>query len=168
MPIESQKPRPNNSIINFFSMLLLSSLSLKSRMRLAPTPVVDFFPFFVTDPVSLPSESPISTHPPLALILHSPTPRSHSPLTHPSLSFSTHPPLALILHSPTPRSHSPLTHPSLSFSTHPPLALILHSHPTPAKPLFTQSSHLSLSLPLLLLPSNLSASAIDGTIACVI
>ena len=41
-------------------------------------------------------------------------------------------------------------------------ALILRSPPTPAKSLFTQSSHPTLGLPLLLPSSTLSASARDG------
>ena len=48
----------------------------------------------------------------------------------------------------TTRLHSPLS-----------LALILHSPPTQGKSLFTQSSHLSLGLPLLFRPSALNASA---------
>ena len=40
-------------------------------------------------------------------------------------------------------------------------ALILRSPPTPAKSLFTQSSHPTLGLPLLLPSSTLSASATD-------
>ena len=57
-----------------------------------------------------------------------------------------------------------LHHPSsLSIS----LALVLHSSPRPAKSLFTQTSSLCLGLPLLFLPSTLSSSAIDGTIASI-
>ena len=40
------------------------------------------------------------------------------------------------------------------------LALVLHSPPTPTKYFFMQSSHLSLGLPLLLLPSTLSTSVL--------
>ena len=56
------------------------------------------------------------------------------------------------------RLHSP--HPSLSFSTPPSHTVILHS-PLPFPPnLFSQSSRLGLGLPLLLLPSTLSGSAL--------
>ena len=53
--------------------------------------------------------------------------------------------------------HCRLHHPS---PPPPPLALVLHSLLTPTKSLFTQSSHLSLGLPPLLLHTTLSASAL--------
>ena len=52
-------------------LLLLSALSMKSWGRLALIPVTDLFPFFVIDPVSLPSPPPIATVLSLVLVLHS-------------------------------------------------------------------------------------------------
>ena len=49
---------------------------------------------------------------------------------------------------------------SFSVSTPRPIAVVLHSSPTPAKSLYTSSSHLSRSLPVRLLPSTLSPSAV--------
>ena len=61
-------------------LFLLSSLSLKSGVRLALIPVCDFFyPSSVTDRISLPSPPPVSTPPSLALVLHQGSPfRCHS------------------------------------------------------------------------------------------
>ena len=101
-------------------LLLFSSLSLVSGVRLASIPVVDFFPFFVTNHFF----TAVSTN------------RLHS--LHPSLSSSTpfiprsrHPlpsSLALVIHS---------LHPSLSPST----PFIPRSrHPLPPNPSLSSST----------------------------
>ena len=132
-------------------LLLLSSLSLKSGVRLAQIPVIYFFP------------SSLSLIP-LHCCLHSPIPRS--PLPHPSFttpypSFSTLPSLGL---HPIPRS--PL--PPLVFHSHPSFSipfLVLHSHPSLSTPIPRSTfPHTSFStLPSLVLHFPIPRSPLPNT-----